>query len=93
MIILSLSPVAILSKIAVAMEDSKYLLVDFDGIDYKEPKRHELGGEEIAALKKGRLQTYIILDQTTYLVRKIFNYNKIYLFFQGPGTLETFLVL
>ena len=55
--LLFLSKVVAFLGIAFAMVDSKYLLVDVEEVDSENPKLHELGGKEIAAIKRGKIET------------------------------------
>ena len=54
---LFLFKVAAFLGIVFAMVDSKYLLIEIEEVDLEKPKLQELGGQEIAALKQGMIQT------------------------------------
>ena len=57
MMFLFLCKVAGFLGIVFTIVDSKYLLVDVEEIDLEKPKLQELGGQEIAVLKQGKIQT------------------------------------
>ena len=57
MMFLFLSKLVGVLGIVFAMVDSKYLLVDVEEVDSENPKLHELGGKEIAAIKRGKIET------------------------------------
>ena len=57
MMFLFLSKVVVVLGIVFAMVDSKYLLVDVEEVDSENPNLNELGGKEIAAIKRGKIET------------------------------------